>query len=33
VDVARVETVLHNDEGRFPSDHYAVFAALRVRPN
>lgn len=33
VDVSRTETVLYNEGGRYPSDHYAVFAALRVRPS
>lgn len=33
IDVLRVETVLYNEEGRYPSDHYAVFATLRVRPS
>jgi endonuclease/exonuclease/phosphatase family metal-dependent hydrolase len=27
-----VETVVHNDQGRFPSDHFPVFARLRVDP-
>jgi endonuclease/exonuclease/phosphatase family metal-dependent hydrolase len=33
VDVLRAETVLYNERGRYPSDHFAVFAALRVRPS
>jgi len=32
IDVSRVETVLHNSGGRYPSDHYPVLATLRVRP-
>ena len=31
IDVHRVETVLHNDAGRFPSDHYPVTATIEVR--
>jgi endonuclease/exonuclease/phosphatase family metal-dependent hydrolase len=30
VEVRAVETVLHNWEGRYPSDHYPVFARLEV---
>lgn len=30
-DVAVCETVLHNDDGRFPSDHYPVYARLTIR--
>ncbi|MEQ1855145.1 MAG: endonuclease/exonuclease/phosphatase family protein [Longimicrobiales bacterium] len=33
VEVSLVETVLHNAEGRYPSDHYPVRAALVVRPS
>jgi endonuclease/exonuclease/phosphatase family metal-dependent hydrolase len=33
VEVARVETILDNQAGRYPSDHYAVLAAVRVRPS
>ena len=31
IDVRWVETVLHNDDGRYPSDHYAVAARLELR--
>lgn len=31
VAVQAVETVLHNSDGRFPSDHYPVAASLEVR--
>ena len=31
IDVRSVETVLHNDSGRYPSDHYPVVARLTVR--
>ena len=29
--VRRAETIVHNDEGRFPSDHYPVTAVLEVQ--
>ena len=29
--VRSVETVLHNDGGRYPSDHYPVVARLELR--
>ena len=31
IDVGWVETVLHNDDGRYPSDHYPVAARLELR--
>jgi endonuclease/exonuclease/phosphatase family metal-dependent hydrolase len=31
VEVRSAETVLHNDKGRYPSDHYPVVARLTVR--
>ncbi len=31
IDVPRAETVLHNDDGRYPSDHYPVAARLVIR--
>ena len=31
VDVNWIETVLHNDDGRYPSDHYPVVASLEIR--
>ena len=31
IDVRWVETVLHNDAGRYPSDHYPVAARLELR--
>ena len=31
IDVRWVETVLHNDNGRYPSDHYPVAASLELR--
>ena len=31
IGVHSVETVLHNDKGRYPSDHYPVVARLEVR--
>jgi endonuclease/exonuclease/phosphatase family metal-dependent hydrolase len=31
IDVSSTETVLHNDKGRYPSDHYPVAARLIVR--
>ena len=31
VDVNWIETVLHNDDGRYPSDHYPVVANLEIR--
>ena len=33
VDVLRAETVLYNERGRYPSDHFAVSATLRIRPS
>ncbi|MDA1092657.1 MAG: endonuclease/exonuclease/phosphatase family protein [Acidobacteria bacterium] len=30
IDVRRAETVVHNDDGRYPSDHYPVVAALVI---
>ena len=30
-DVEVCETVLHNDDGRYPSDHYPVYARLTIR--
>lgn len=33
IDVSLVETVLHSSGGRYPSDHFPVLAALRVRPD
>jgi endonuclease/exonuclease/phosphatase family metal-dependent hydrolase len=30
IEALSVETVIHNDQGRFPSDHFPVFARLRV---
>ena len=29
--VRSVETVLHNDQGRYPSDHYPVAARLEIQ--
>ena len=29
--VRSAETVLHNDDGRYPSDHYPVAASLELR--
>ena len=31
IDVRWVETVLHNDDGRYPSDHYPVAARIELR--
>ena len=31
IDIRSVETVLHNDAGRYPSDHYPVAARLEIR--
>ena len=31
IDVRRAETVVHNDDGRYPSDHYPVAARLVIR--
>jgi endonuclease/exonuclease/phosphatase family metal-dependent hydrolase len=33
IDVSRAETVVHDVDGRYPSDHYPVVATLRVRPS
>lgn len=32
IDASSVSTVVRNEGGRYPSDHYPVFATLRVRP-
>ena len=32
VQALHCETVTHNDQGRYPSDHYPVFARLRLTP-
>ena len=32
VEALSVETVVHNDHGRFPSDHFPVVARLRITP-
>lgn len=31
IGVRSVETILHNDGGRYPSDHYPVAASLELR--